>query len=337
VPVAKQAAGITVAGFVAALVNRDPRAGLSTYSSIDASFATARSPTRSSRLQRGDDQGAQPGGASVHRTPADRVDVNVHPTKAEVRFLDQSLVHEVLRRAIVDALGATTAPELVLSAAASAAPSWPQAAPLPLGFGRTADAGAAASGAFATFGSTPARRCRPQANWRWRTRIVAGCAGRHAGRSRRVASLIQPMTPLGQFRNTFIIAMDDEGVAIIDQHVAHERILFEQISERLTTRALESQRLLSPVVLDVSPGEHQTLLSHAEALTNSVSSSRISAAAASGLGPCRRCSTGADPRRPCAPSRLTSTGCRRAPVCMRRCAGWRRRWPVMRRSRRTIR
>jgi DNA mismatch repair protein MutL len=75
------------------------------------------------------------------------------------------------------------------------------------------------------------------------------------------------MTPLGQFRNTFIIAMDDEGVAIIDQHVAHERILFEQISERLTTRALESQRLLSPVVLDVSPGEHQTLLSHAEALT----------------------------------------------------------------------
>ena len=70
------------------------------------------------------------------------------------------------------------------------------------------------------------------------------------------------MTPLGQFRNTFIIAVDEEGLAIIDQHVAHERILFEQIGTRLTTTALESQRLLSPVVLDMSPGEHQTLVSH---------------------------------------------------------------------------
>ena len=86
-----------------------------------------------------------------------------------------------------------------------------------------------------------------------------------AGRSG-IEALIRPMVPLGQFRNTFIIAMDDEGVAIIDQHVAHERILFEQISERLTSRPLESQRLLSPIVLDVSPGEHQTLLSHADAL-----------------------------------------------------------------------
>ena len=81
-----------------------------------------------------------------------------------------------------------------------------------------------------------------------------------------VASLIRPMSPLGQFRNTFIIAIDDEGLAIIDQHVAHERILFEQISERLTSRPLESQRLLTPVVVELSAGEHQTLMSHADAL-----------------------------------------------------------------------
>jgi hypothetical protein len=66
------------------------------------------------------------------------------------------------------------------------------------------------------------------------------------------ATLITPMTPLGQFRNTFIIAVDDEGIAIIDQHVAHERILFEQISERLLAGTLESQRLLT-IVLDLGP------------------------------------------------------------------------------------
>jgi len=75
------------------------------------------------------------------------------------------------------------------------------------------------------------------------------------------------MVPLGQFRNTFIIAVDDDGVAIIDQHVAHERILFEQISERLISRPLESQRLLSPIVIDLGPAEHQILLTHAESMT----------------------------------------------------------------------
>jgi DNA mismatch repair protein MutL len=43
------------------------------------------------------------------------------------------------------------------------------------------------------------------------------------------------MIALGQFRDTFIIAVDDEGIAIIDQHVAHERVLFERITQRLTS------------------------------------------------------------------------------------------------------
>jgi DNA mismatch repair protein MutL len=81
-----------------------------------------------------------------------------------------------------------------------------------------------------------------------------------------VAALIRPMRPLGQFRNTFIVAVDEEGLAIIDQHVAHERILFEQISERLTSKTIESQRLLTPVVLDLGPGACETLLAHREDL-----------------------------------------------------------------------
>ena len=63
------------------------------------------------------------------------------------------------------------------------------------------------------------------------------------------------MIALGQFRDTFIIAMDDEGLCIIDQHVAHERVLFERIMERLTTESLESQRLLIPVVMELPAAE----------------------------------------------------------------------------------
>jgi DNA mismatch repair protein MutL len=72
---------------------------------------------------------------------------------------------------------------------------------------------------------------------------------------------IKPMIPLGQFRDTFIIAVDDEGVAIIDQHVAHERVLFERVMEKLTQGRLESQGLLVPMLLDVAPSAHQALVS----------------------------------------------------------------------------
>jgi DNA mismatch repair protein MutL len=74
---------------------------------------------------------------------------------------------------------------------------------------------------------------------------------------------IRPMIPLGQFRDTFIIAVDDEGIAIIDQHVAHERVLFERTIERLTAGRLQSQRLLHPLLLDLTPDGRQALVAHA--------------------------------------------------------------------------
>ena len=270
VPVSKQAAGVTVTGFVAALGEQGPARGpqhvfvnrrmvrdRTISHAIQAAYSVATIKERS---------------PEVHlfiELPPDRVDVNVHPTKAEVRFLDQGLVHEILRRAIVDALGATGAPELVL-APATFAPV-PHAGGLPLGFG-PAGSMSTATAPVALFGGaasptpddawlTAASDAAAAARAAWPDARAATQAGREA-----TATLIRPLTPLGQFRNTFIIAVDEEGVAIIDQHVAHERILFEEISERLTTRTLESQRLLTPVVLEVSPGEHQTLLSNVGAL-----------------------------------------------------------------------
>jgi DNA mismatch repair protein MutL len=73
---------------------------------------------------------------------------------------------------------------------------------------------------------------------------------------------IRPMIPLGQFRDTFIIAVDEEGIAIIDQHVAHERVLFERVMERLATGRLESQRLLEPMLVEISPSGRQAIVAH---------------------------------------------------------------------------
>jgi DNA mismatch repair protein MutL len=77
---------------------------------------------------------------------------------------------------------------------------------------------------------------------------------------------MRPLIPLGQFRDTFIIAIDDEAIAIIDQHVAHERVLFERTMERLTKGRLESQRLLEPLLVDLPPDARQSLVSHADVL-----------------------------------------------------------------------
>jgi DNA mismatch repair protein MutL len=77
---------------------------------------------------------------------------------------------------------------------------------------------------------------------------------------------IRPMIALGQFRDTFIIAVDEEGIAIVDQHVAHERVLFERIVERLSAGRLESQRLLEPMLIELPAGARQALAAHAAEL-----------------------------------------------------------------------
>jgi DNA mismatch repair protein MutL len=73
----------------------------------------------------------------------------------------------------------------------------------------------------------------------------------------------RPLVALGQFRDTFILAVDDEGIAIVDQHVAHERVLFERTMERLTAGRLDSQRLLEPLLLDLPADARQSLVTHA--------------------------------------------------------------------------
>ena len=61
--------------------------------------------------------------------------------------------------------------------------------------------------------------------------------------------------PIGQLHESFIIATDNEGLLLIDQHVAHERILFDKFRRKETERKIESQNLLLPETIDLSPAQ----------------------------------------------------------------------------------
>jgi DNA mismatch repair protein MutL len=63
--------------------------------------------------------------------------------------------------------------------------------------------------------------------------------------------------PIGQLHDSFIIAVDDEGMLLIDQHVAHERILFDKFRKKETERRIESQNLLLPETFDLTPAQSQ--------------------------------------------------------------------------------
>ena len=193
--------------------------------------------------------------------PPDQVDVNVHPTKAEVRFREQSMIHEVVRRGLMDALGAGGVPQLQLRPEVASVTPAAVAIPGVLNGGVYPNRWMP-QGRYAPPGGWPEPVDRPTSTGS----TDLGGAGRptDAQSVERSASVsageIRPMIPLGQFRDTFIIAMDDEGIAIIDQHVAHERVLFERVMQRLTSGSLESQRLLVPLLIELSPASHQALL-----------------------------------------------------------------------------
>jgi DNA mismatch repair protein MutL len=261
VVVRREGGDITIFGYVAALADEGPTRGAQQFfinrriikdrtiahAVIDA-YARATARERS------------PEAYLFIEMPADALDVNVHPTKAEVRFRHQSLVHEVVRRAVQDAIGTGPPPELSL-VAPGGAPQEPVDQSLPHLLSALSPVLRMGGGALPVAGSNRGDAGGPGMPAAGTVDVASGLP---PSGSRSLAGMtIKPLTPLGQFRQTFILAVDDDGVVIIDQHVAHERVLYERIMARLTTGNLESQHLLTPLILETSPDARAVLLERA--------------------------------------------------------------------------
>jgi DNA mismatch repair protein MutL len=176
------------------------------------------------------------------------VDVNVHPQKTEVRFARSGEVHDGVREAVASALSAEGAvPDLTeLRPTGAAAHLRGSVAASALSYlqtqgesGRSIRTGAPSP----TSGSRAEAQAEPAGQ---------GGLAERGGRWEEAAP-VAPWVPLAQLRDSYIVAEDRDGLVLVDQHAAHERVLFERYLADAEEDTVEVQRLLFPVTVELPP------------------------------------------------------------------------------------
>ncbi len=189
---------------------------------------------------------------------ANRVDVNVHPTKREIRFVDQQAVHQAVRQAVREALGAAQRSVQVAGV-------------------RFDGRGGSVHASTESTASSPAQAAlrppdvrsgqRPGTAVAIEQPMVKEASGGEAcqtsfvhepGRSYETAGGLE-VFPLGQINRTFLVAQVGSELQVVDQHTAHERVLFERLWRAWRSQAVQSQPLLLPEPIEV-PSDKAILL-----------------------------------------------------------------------------
>jgi DNA mismatch repair protein MutL len=199
--------------------------------------------------------------------PPSDVDVNVHPAKTEVRFRDAALVRGLIVGALSHALAGAGHRASTTTAQSALGAVRPHYAPHQPGLRVWGVAEESIAPDFAA----PSGRVEPS----WTAGVLAGdgsaASQGFAGETPAVQESDDAQYfPLGaaraQIHETYIVAQTEDGIVIVDQHAAHERLVYERMKQMLANGGVRRQALLIPEVVELDPSEAEALASRAEEL-----------------------------------------------------------------------